>query len=92
MSEEVYDLEIAPVLMSIAEQCKAMGISFVASVEYEPGKIATTVGGKPQGVEQDLVRHAAACNGNVDGMLIALVRKYGPGNSIYLRAGDLSDC
>lgn len=88
----MYDNEIAPALLALAKKCKEVGISIVASVEYEPGKLALTKGGLPQSVKQDIVFHAAACDGNVDGMLIALVRKYGPGNSLYLRAGDLSDC
>jgi hypothetical protein len=36
--EAWYDAEIAPALASLAKRCNERGMSFVAGVEYEPGR------------------------------------------------------
>lgn len=44
MSEDEawYDAEIAPALTAIAKRCSDRGMSFLATVEYEPGRRAGT--------------------------------------------------
>lgn len=89
LAEDVYDNEIAPLLLKLAEQCREMEISFVAAVEYEPGKISLTKAGESKSTAQAFAVLAAECNGNVDGALLALVKRFGPGNSLYLRHREL---
>lgn len=43
MNEKQYDDVIAPALRTIGAQCEAAGMSMVATVEYDPGKTASTV-------------------------------------------------
>lgn len=40
--EAFYELEIAPVLMNLANKCESNGLSFLAMVEWRPGEGGTT--------------------------------------------------
>lgn len=74
-SEAFYDTEIAPALKGIAERCKANGLNFLAVVEWEPGELGRTVNFTPPvGLGIRLADVAAASNGNVDGLIIAIMR------------------
>lgn len=94
--EETYDAEIAPALLAVAKRCQELGFPMVASVEWEPGENGRTefcpptneTGDLPRpSAKQLLVHYAARCNGNIDSMLMAVLKdaeKYGHG-SAYLR-------
>lgn len=94
--EEIYDTEIAPALLKICQRCQELGFPMVANVEWEPGENGRTefcpptngTGTLPRpSAAQLLVHYAARCNGNIDSLLIAVIRdaeKYGHG-SMYLR-------
>lgn len=75
MSEDWYDKEIAPKLMELCKACNEHGMSFVAVVEYEPGKIAQTRQlTESAGLEVTMVMHCANTAPNVDGYVIGLIR------------------
>lgn len=87
MSEQIYDEEIAPVLMELAKKCKDAGIPFLAVAEYEPGSFGTTAD-IPTGSSYPIswAYAAARSNGNVDALINHLVvkaREVGH-NSAYL--------
>ena len=95
--EEIYDAEIAPALLKVAQRCQELGFPMVAMVEYERrvdgGRGRTefcpeTEGDNRPSAAQLLVHYAARCNGNVDSMLFAVMkgaRKYGHSSScLYL--------
>lgn len=42
--EAFYDAEIAPTLMALCKRCEANGMSFLAMVEWEPGRTGQTMG------------------------------------------------
>lgn len=94
-NEEIYDLEIAPKLRDLCERCRELGMSFVASVEYDPehagrGRTEWQAPTKPTlqiSAAQLLVHWAARCNGNVDSLILAIDRmakEYGH-SSVYLQ-------
>ena len=92
--EAIYDAEIAPALLAICKRCEALGMPMVASVEYSPDQTSTTIfcpdpkGDKRPSAQQMLVYYAARCNGNVDGLIFAIMRaaeKYGHA-SVCLRS------
>lgn len=78
--EQQYDAEIAPLLLAVAKKCQELGFPMVASVEWEPGETGRTETHPPWGkngfpsAKQRLVHYAARCNGNIDAMLIAVLR------------------
>lgn len=92
-NEEFYDQKIAPGLLRLAKQCKARGMSFVASVEYDPlnaGRGRTDVQQPDEAAKlsaaQRLVHWAARANGNIDALMFAVdrhAREHGH-SSIYL--------
>jgi len=75
MSEVVYDAQIAPVLMDVAALCERHGIPFLALVEYEPKKLSRTefLGENPC-LEMMLARWAARSRGNVDSLIIQIMK------------------
>jgi hypothetical protein len=92
-NEEIYDAEIAPALLKISQRCQELGFAMVASVEWEVGENGRTEfcpktdGSTPRpSAKQLLVHYAARCHGNIDAMLMAVMRdaeKYGH-TSAYL--------
>jgi hypothetical protein len=91
-NEEIYDTEIAPQLLNISVRCRELKMPFVASVEYERGKSGRTEfcpnlnGDERPSTKQLFVHYAARCNGNVDALIMAIIKdaeKYGHG-SMYL--------
>lgn len=86
--EEIYDEQIAPLLMSAFEICKANGMPFIAGVEIEPKNIAVTDSGEePVSIPMILARWSAHCNSNFDGLMIKFLKWYGdkPHNSIFMK-------
>lgn len=75
MSEQVYDEQIAPRLVEIAELCIAAGMSFLATVEYEPTKRATTrVIGPDSCLAMVMQSHCANTAPNIDSYIIGLAK------------------
>lgn len=73
--EDFYDAEIAPRLLEVAQLCEAQGMSIVAQVEYEPGKRGeTSYEAGDASYPQRLVHWAARCHGNVDTLLLVMLR------------------
>jgi hypothetical protein len=72
-NEEIYDSEIAPVLLALGKRCEEVGISFVAHVEWEPGKNGRTETLQVEAsFSQRLVHWAARCGGNIDSLIWAI--------------------
>lgn len=95
-NEEWYDKEVAPVLAKLAQACGDRGMSFCASVEYDPehmgrGRTEFQQQTKPVlqvSIAQLLVHWAARCNGNVDRLFMTIenwTKDYPEHNSFYLR-------
>lgn len=83
----VYDELIAPKLMECAKLCEANGIPFVCYAQDDDGVSRTAFIPPGSAFGPRLVELAAQANGNVDSMMIALIRharEHGPGSSIFL--------
>src|SRR5437016_434199 len=91
VSERFYDEEIAPILLRLAQKCQLNNMSFVASVEWNPGKTGKTISiHKDASIEIRLVYWAAIANGNAD-ILIKQMQKHSKEhghNSVYLTIID----
>lgn len=88
MSEHIYDTQIAPKLLEVAELCKTCGLGFAAIVEYAPGDSAVTVAPMPAnpGAAMRVAGYGMVCEGNVDtliGALLADAGKFGH-SSVHL--------
>lgn len=76
ISEQIYDEQIAPLLVKVAELCKSHGMSLVAAVEYKPGSLGHT-----RMLAEDwtaaivMVDEAVAACGNIDRLVISVVRR-----------------
>ena len=73
--EQFYDTEIAPRLLVIAEMCKERGFALVAHVQWEldgSGRTEQTPHGKWP--DTRIVQYAARCHGNIDELIMALLR------------------
>jgi len=91
--EEIYDAEIAPALMKIATRCKELGFPFVAVVEWDSSisdqgaRTEFCPSDKRPTAQQLLVHYAARSRGNVDSLLMGVMkdaRKFGH-SSIFLK-------
>jgi len=87
MSEEFYDDEITPALTEIAKKCHEKGMNFLSTVEFEPNEIGTTAILENAGIEMKVSYLASKCAGNVDLLIMALLKdaKQNGHNSIYLK-------
>ena len=88
MSEEIYDAKIVPKLADLAGKCQSAGMSFLAMVEFAPGETGRTeyMTATP-GMKMQIALMAARCNGNVDALIMGLMKyaeKHGHG-SIFLK-------
>lgn len=73
--EKWYDTEIAPALKDLAKRCNERGMSFLASVEFQPGDMATTFFlTKDAGVSMQMLKICAMTAPNVDSYVINLKR------------------
>jgi hypothetical protein len=71
-AEALYDAEIAPVLEKLSRICEAKGMGFVASVEYDPGSMATTANSLAQAsINGLMVLWASRSAGNLDKLALA---------------------
>lgn len=73
-NEDFYDEEIAPVLLELADKCKARGMSFAAAVEYAPGDTGETIALVDPGIKMLLAAWGIQCHGNVDSLMIQVQR------------------
>lgn len=73
-TEKEYDDIIAPMLADVAKKAEELGMSLVASVEWEPNERGSTLIGPMTSVSQKLVKAATLCHGNIDAMIIGLMR------------------
>ena len=92
--EEIYDAEIAPMLLAACKRCQELGFPMVASVD--PGETGRTEfspshkGDTRPSAKQLLVHYAARFNGNIDAMLIQVVRdanEFGHGSAYIQMLG-----
>lgn len=74
-NEQVYDEDVAPLLMKAALVCKERGMSLVVAVEYARDEIGQTTILQPgAGFWVRLVDFAARARGNVDILVMGLMR------------------
>ncbi len=74
-SEAWYDSEIVPALAALAKRCNERGMSFLASVEYEPGNRGRTTfltGGA--GLAMQMIDMCSATAPNVDKYIMRLIQ------------------
>lgn len=84
-NEELYDAEIATRLRDVASLCERNGMTMTALVEWSSHDSGLTTVGKPLGACGLLTRYAASAHGNLDAMLLAVLRERGTCNSFVLR-------
>jgi hypothetical protein len=73
-TEQEYDDIIAPILLEAAKKAEALGMSLIARVEWEPGESGITQVGPMDSIGQRITRFAAHCHGNIDAMLLGILR------------------
>lgn len=76
--EQIYDNEIAPEIMKLAERCQDRGMSLFAAVDYGSNEEALGITAGPNknsGLQWKLISWAAGCKGNVD-LLIGQILKH----------------
>jgi hypothetical protein len=89
--EQFYDEVVAPALMDLAKQCQERGLSLVAVCQYDSDGSGTTralTGSLQPHIR--LTDYAAQARGNVDSLIIALVKdgeKYGHSSMFLNRLG-----
>jgi hypothetical protein len=73
--ERFYDDVLAPALKDIASKCIEQGMSFVASVEYEPGERGSTrVIGPNSGLAMVMLGLCDKAGVNIDSSILGLAR------------------
>ena len=73
--EAFYDVDVAPVLLDLARKCQNAGVSFLAVAEWQPGEQGRTCSLSPNsGFAIRLAEVAAKSNGNVDALILAIIR------------------
>lgn len=86
--EQIYDEQVAPLLMQAAKICKEAEIPIVAQVEYAEGDFGlTSCLGENPSVSMLILHWAALSKGNLDLLVIKASRWNNgrPHNSIVLR-------
>lgn len=74
-NERYYDDEMAPKLLALMEECRARGMSILATVEYDSGNLGSTIMLQPVCCfAMALVQLATVCEGNVDSLMLAVAR------------------
>lgn len=73
-TEQEYDEIIAPMLADIAKKADELGMSLLARVEWQPGESGITQIGPMDSIGQKMTQYAAHSHGNIDKMLLSLVR------------------
>lgn len=86
-TEKEYDEIIAPLLMDAAKKAEDLGMSFLANVEWEPGKSGTTQSQREgAGIAFKMTRFAALCNGNVDRFCMSCIEAFDVSESMFLHS------
>jgi len=85
-TEAQYDEIIAPMLLEVAKKCEELGISLIARVEWEPGESGITQIGSMASIGQFMAHAAAHSHGNIDKMLLHLVKKRDVSQSMFLHS------
>lgn len=83
-TEQDYDDIIAPMLADVAKKAADLGMNLVARVEWEPGEAGITQIGPITSAAQIMTQHAALSRGNIDGMLIGLLKVVDCSQSMFL--------
>lgn len=84
-TEKDYDEIIAPMLLAVAERAKELGMTLVARAEWEPGEGGTTcLGDLASSMPMIMTRAASMANGNIDSMLMHLIKNYDVSASMFL--------
>lgn len=74
-NEQWYDKHIAPALLELARQCNERGMSFVASVEYDPGERGDTYNlTDGAGLEMRFLYMLALSGRNIDRFVMSVNR------------------
>jgi hypothetical protein len=76
-TEKIYDEEIAPQLLAIAERCRKLGFSIIVRVEFNSEKAhhgRTEVLQQNATIAQKIAHWAARCNANVDALMTPIMR------------------
>lgn len=91
MSEQIYDEQIAPLLLEVGKICQTHGLPLVAQVEYEPGEMGLTkflpAG---SGMAMEMMNKAARCRNNVDSLimwLMAHAKEHGHSSIFLMQLG-----
>lgn len=86
-TEQEYDEIIAPMLLAVAEKAKELGMTLVARAEWEPGAGGTTTAGDlTKSMPMIMTRAASFASGNIDAMLIHMVKHYDVSASMFLHS------
>jgi hypothetical protein len=90
-AEDLYDTEIAPLLLQVGQMCEDAGFSFVAMVEWLPGETGITHSIREgAGASIRLTDMAALSRGNFDSLCTKAIR-YGKEhghNSVFINMLD----
>ncbi|MES2973426.1 MAG: hypothetical protein V4757_07445 [Pseudomonadota bacterium] len=74
-NEAFYDAEIAPALMALGARMQERGMSFVATVEYDPDQRGSTfILSKDAGLPMHILHIAAHAGQNFDGLAMGVLR------------------
>jgi len=87
MTEQQYDEIIAPMLAEVASKVNELGMNMIARVEWQPGESGMTKAGDLSTSFGQIMTHAAAfSHGNIDAMLLHLLKHYDVSQSIFLHS------
>ncbi|MES2973341.1 MAG: hypothetical protein V4757_07015 [Pseudomonadota bacterium] len=74
-NEAFYDAEIAPALMALGAKLQERGMSFVATVEYDPGERGSTIAlEEDAGLPMRILHIAANAGENFDALALGVIR------------------
>lgn len=87
-TEQEYDELIAPLLKEVGEKCKALGMAFVAKVEWKPGETGLTQlsFNAENSIDFNMTYLAANSYGNIDQFLFEMVIRFDCSNSLFLNS------
>lgn len=76
--ERFYDDVVAPKLAEVAELCHSQGMSIIATVEFEPNGIGTTMKGigRESSIEMKLLQLLSFCRGNIDSFFLQCMKRF----------------
>lgn len=84
-TEAEYDEQVAPLLKAAADKAAELGISLVCRAEWDGGDAGFTESGPlAASFAQVMTRAASRARGNIDGMLIHLLKHYDCRASMFL--------